>query len=87
MPTHWEPESWTEFRSAYQAGDCRVVLLKRAREWAKQAGWSPGWFRFEDKFVNRLMEDEKDFWAAYSASVFNLYRRRARDLEAVLTGG
>lgn len=87
MPTHWEPESWSEFCSAYQAGDCRVVLLKRARDWAKQAGWKPRWFRFEDNFVNRLVENEKDFWEAYSANAFSLYRRRARDLQAVLTGG
>ena len=84
MPTHWEPESWDIFRESYAAGECRVVLLKRAREWAKQRGWRPKWFGFEQDFIERLLRDESSFREAYNANVFALYEKRPRDLAAVV---
>lgn len=85
MSTHWEPETWADFCRAYRSGSCRVVVYQRARAWAKEQGWKTRWFRFEDQFLERLLESESTFQEAYSANVFALYERRPRDLKSLVT--
>ncbi len=84
MPTHWEPDSWAEFCGAYRGGDCRVVILRRAREWVKERSWKLGWFRFEEKFLERILADEAAYREAYSANVFLIHRRRPKDLRGTI---
>ncbi|MBI1354717.1 MAG: hypothetical protein GC160_10245 [Acidobacteria bacterium] len=76
MPTHWEPESWEEFRSEFEAGRCRLLLSKRTRQWAKQRRWKLKIFRsFDSQFVRRLLTDQDAFWEAYRDNAFHLHLR------------
>jgi hypothetical protein len=60
-------------------------VYHRARQWAKEQGWKPRWFHFEDHFLERLLTNESAFQQAYAANVFALYERRARDLRSVVS--
>ena len=76
MPTHWEPESWEEFRTAYEAGRCVVQLSRHTRDWARRSGWKLSVFRsFDRQFAKRLLSDREAFWEAYRANVFGLHLR------------
>ncbi len=72
----WHPESWTEFKAAYDDGRARVVVFPRARDWAKKQGWSlrAGLFgSFRHAIVQRITGDEDAFWSAYRAGAVDFW--------------